>query len=184
MNFTPEQRLIVSLLCDIHQRLEIPNSYDSKLILDALQSHNDWAIQMKYGETLGVANPLDEEAVFVCKVLDMCEFLEVAYTNLPAQDQATVRELTRMNPEQVFAGFDGNNDSQLGSIAEFLVTKLHRFNYFQTRDFNAHGMPRDCYSRMLNAYNTAWAGRQLQPNDFTPVEIASILNERIHPTAR
>ena len=182
MNFTPEQRLIASLLCDIHQRLEIRHSYDSDLILEALKTRNEWAIQMEYGEALGVVNPLREEASFVCKVLEMCEILEQSYANLDAPDQAKVREQTRINPANVFTGFDRNNDVEFTSIVEFLVTKLGRFNYLQGRDQTALTRPRDCYSRMLTAYSALFEKRMYQSNEFTPEDIVSILNEHVDPT--
>ncbi|MCF7742248.1 YfbU family protein [Aeromonas veronii] len=182
MNFTPEQRLIVSLLCDIHQKLEIADSFDSRLISDAINTGNEWAIGMTYGDGLGDTSPLSEECSFVCNVLHMSELIETVFSQMDAEQKAETRRLTDFNPEKVFYGFDGNNETDLMSIARFLVTRLHKFTHFTGREFNSHMPSVGAYRRMLVAFDEV-----MEKGPFgllTPQNIATILNEKRHPDNR
>ncbi|MGL6051207.1 MAG: YfbU family protein [Aeromonas salmonicida] len=180
MNFTPEQRLIVGLLCDIHQKLEIPNSFDSELIADAIQTENEWAIDLQYGQTLG-SEITDPRFEFIGKVLDMCETIENAYANLNPQGQEAVKAGTIFDASRAFYGFDGNNESEYMSAARFLVKKMGRFADFEGRDFNSHTPSVDGYTRMLEAFNRV---REPYARGLTAEQIIEIMNERIHPTNR
>ncbi|HDX8591152.1 TPA: YfbU family protein [Aeromonas dhakensis] len=182
MNFSPEQRLIVSLLCDIHQKLEIADSFDSQLISDAINTRNDWAIGMLYGDSLGDTSGLGEECLFVCNVLNMSECIETSFAQMDAAQQTETRRLTDFNPERVFFGFDGNNETHLMSIARFLVTRMDKFTHFTGREFNSHMPSVDAYKRMLGAFNQVMDRGNFGP--LGPQEVAFVMNEMRHPDNR
>lgn len=182
MNFTPEQRLIVGLLCDIHQKLEIKDSFDTEMISDAINTGNEWAIDLQYGDNLG-SEITDQRFKFVSDVLNMCAIVEHSYLELDNEGRAIVAAGTRYNPDAVFVGFDGNNETGYMSAARFYVRKLNRFEQFADRDFNSHAPLVDAYGRMLRVFNELhdpvngdiWLDAH---------KIVAIMNERVHPDRR
>ncbi|MFV3350470.1 YfbU family protein [Aeromonas veronii] len=182
MNFTPEQRLIVGLLCDIHQKLEIRNSFDPEMITDAIQTGNEWAIDLEYGEYLG-SEITDPRFTFVSDVLNMCSIVEFSYSQLSEEEKTLVAAGTRYNPANAFYGFDGNNEGAYMSAARFYVTRTNRFQEFTERDFNSHTPSVPAYERMLRVFNevhdpihgNVWLGAN---------QIVAIMNERVHPDNR
>ena len=52
----------------------------------------------------------------------------------------------------MFAGFDGNNESELYSIATFLINDMGRFTKFKGRELNSHTHTRERYRRMLSVF--------------------------------
>lgn len=46
--------------------------------------------------------------------------------------------MSRLGYLPKFAGFDGNNETSLMSIASFIVEKMDRFPRFKKHDFNSH----------------------------------------------
>lgn len=181
MNFTPEQRLIVGLLCDIHQQLEIPNSFDPEMINDAIQTGNEWAIDVRYGEYLG-STITDQRFDFIGNVLSMCEVIENSFAGLSPEDQDAVRAGTIFNASRAFDGFDGNNESSFMSAARFMVNKLELFRHFEGREFNSHGPSLDGYRRMLEAFNRV--AEPYSHHGLSVAQIIEIMNEKIHPSNR
>ncbi|WP_162515679.1 YfbU family protein [Aeromonas sobria] len=180
MNFTPEQRLIVGMLCDIHQKLEIRNSFDPELITDAIQSGNEWAIDLQYGEYLG-SEITDPRFNFICSLLAMCETIENSYASFSPDAQEAVKAGTIFDASNAFIGFDGNNESEYMSAARFLVNKTGRFADFEGRKFNSHAPSIDGYKRMLVAFDRV---HEAFTHRLTVEQIIEIMNERIHPSNR
>ena len=52
----------------------------------------------------------------------------------------------------LFHGFDGNNESELLSIADFFINEMKRFQTFVKRDLNSHHPTNDIYHRMLKVF--------------------------------
>lgn len=181
MKFTPEQRLIISLLCDIHQKLDIRDSFDPEMITNAIQSGNEWAIDVRYGDYLG-SEVTDPRFDFIGDVLSMCETVETSYANLSLEDQETVKSGTIFNASRAFDGFDGNNESAFMSATRFMVNELELFTYFEGREFNSHAPSIDTYKRMLDKFN-----RICNPylhQGLSTDQIIDIMNEKIHPSNR
>lgn len=179
MNFTPEQRLIIGLLCDIHQKLEIKNSFDPELITDAIHSGNEWAIDLQYGEYLG-SEIKDPRFKFISDVMNMCSIVEFSYTQLNDEEMALVAAGTRYDPTNVFFGFDGNNESAYMSAARFYVTRTDRFAEFTARDFNSHVPSVHAYERMLRVFNEVHD--PIHGNVWLDAhQIISVMNGRAHP---
>ena len=72
-----------------------------------------------------------------------------------------------------FAGFDGNNESELMNIAHFLVEKMNRFSRFKGRDFNSHSLSIARQRRMVAAFEPIRAtldlGRQLTASQIIAI---------------
>lgn len=181
MNFTPEQRLIVGLLCDIHQKLEIRNSFDPEMINDAIQTGNEWAIDVRYGDYLG-SKIADSRFDFIGDVLSMCETIESSYESLSPEGKEEVQTGTIFDVSRAFVGFDGNNETGYMSATRFMVNELELFGYFKGREFNSHAPSIDMYRRMLETFNRIcdpYIHQGLSVN-----QLIEIMNERIHPSNR
>lgn len=182
MNFTPEQRLIVGLLCDIHKKPEINNEYDAELISDAILTGNEWAIDLEYGDLL--SSKIDDHRFeFVSDVLQMCTVVEGSYAQMTDDEKAMIAEGTKFNPEKAFFGFDGNNESEYVSFARFYVTRINRFPWFSEREFNSHIHSVDTYKRMLRIFNDVY-DPVYGDDHLNAQQIISIMNEKIHPSNR
>jgi uncharacterized protein YfbU (UPF0304 family) len=51
-----------------------------------------------------------------------------------------------------FDGFDGNNETELKSIARFFVNDMKRWRRFKGRDFDSHSPTAGRYRRMVRAF--------------------------------
>lgn len=180
MEFSAPQKLIVTLLTDIHQALGIKNSVDPMLVQRLVTSDRAWALEWAYpgmfenGET-------PAHVKFVADVLDMWEFLIEAVEDLDAADKARLEELSPVFGRQVaFHGFDGNNETELMAMASILVNDLGRWSRFKGQDFNSHMPSADGYQRMLEKYSEV----DDRFDDLSVEELAAILNERVHPANR
>ncbi|MFM5103372.1 YfbU family protein [Aeromonas sp. 6P] len=182
MQFTPEQKLIIGLLCDIHKNLNIRNEYDAEMISDAILSGNEWAIDHEYGQHLG-SEIQDPRFKFVSDVMQMSLVIEGSYNQMTEADKATIAEGTRFNPAKVFVGFDGNNESEYMSCAQFYVHKLNRFAMFKEREFNSHSEMVGAYHRMLAVFNEVYDPVH-GADRLSAEQIIAIMNEKIHPANR
>lgn len=59
-----------------------------------------------------------------------------------------------------FAGFDGNNETELMGYARFLIEKEEKWTYLGIKNFNSHMPLRPFYSRMLVEFNKIPPDRQ------------------------
>lgn len=182
MNLTPEQRLIVGLLCDIHKNLKIRNEYNAELISDAILSGNEWAIDHEYGQHLG-SEIQDARFKFVSDVMQMCLVIEGSYNQLANEDKVIIGAGTRFNPAKAFMGFDGNNESEYMSCAQFYVHRLNRFAMFKDREFNSHSEMVGAYHRMIAVFNEVYDPVH-GAEHLSAEQIIAIMNERIHPSNR
>lgn len=150
MNFTNEQKLIVALLCEIHQGLKIEGDLDSALIADALWSDNTWALPWEYGFLLQQGET-PTHVKHVVDTLDMWWFIELSYAQLTPEEKADFATVWEWEPK--FPGFDGNEEGEYLSAARFLIDKLHRFTDFANRkDLNSHHPTVDRDRRMLERF--------------------------------
>ena len=144
---TAAERLIIAMLCDIYEKLEINNSFDVELLREAAVGPHHWALQWKY---FGFdEDPIDELIPRqVADILDMWDFIELSYGELPKEDQEA---LERYRP---FDGFDFNDseEAQCGSVADILINRLNRWERFAGRDLNSHMPSLDRHRRMLSRF--------------------------------
>lgn len=182
MKFTNTEKLIVTMLADLHEKLGIDVG-NAKLIKRAIYSNNTWALSWELPGIVGDSpESTPPEVSLVVDILDMWSFLEEAYERLDAPGKAVLEAKADPFGKHVsFSGFDGNNESRYMSIANFLVKDMDRFTRFADRDLNSHCPVIDGYERMLAKFltiRTALDGRGLSVE-----EMAEVLNARRHPTA-
>lgn len=181
MNFTPEQRLIVTLLCDLHKKLGINDSYDPDFISEAILSGNEWAIDSKYFSVSDIRPVSQELRDHVCEILDMCSMIEESYTSLPETDKDKVKSMTVYDASKAFYGFDGNNESEYMALARFMIDKMDMYSWFKGRSFNSHCHSIGAYKRMLSVFQKL-GSRNLFSSPLSADEIAEVMNARIHPS--
>ncbi|WP_236235026.1 YfbU family protein [Pseudomonas tohonis] len=183
MEFSNQQKLIITLLTDVHEALGITNSVDPSFVQRMVNSNNGWALSWAYPGLFEEAGETPDQVQFVADVLDMWEAIELAYSNLAAADVTALEQAApTFGRTPAFPGFDGNNEAELRSIVSILVDDLGRWSTFKGRNTNSHAGTADGYRRMLPVYNDVANGGY----GFTPTvdQLAAILNERVHPSNR
>lgn len=183
MDFSNEQKLIITLLTDIHAELKIKNSVDPIFVQRMVQSDNAWALAWQYPGIYENAPETPAQVKFVAEVLSMWECIELHYEELdPAQRQHLAELAPVFGKGPVFRGFDGNNEAKERSIVGILVNDLNRWEIFEGRDTNSHVQLSDAYTRMYEVYERIIGTSY----DFSPSieELAALLNAQIHPDNR
>lgn len=183
MEFSNEQKLIITLLTDIHAKLGIEDSVDPLFVQRMVNEDQAWALGWAYpGLYEKVETPAHVK--FVADVLDMWEVLEREFLDLSDDDKQRLLELSPIFGRDVtFKGFDGNHEYRERSIAHILINDLERWTGFAGRDLNAHMATIDGYKRMLEVYEGLPEESKLE-RSLTVEEIASVVNERTHPSNR
>ncbi|AMM13332.1 hypothetical protein AX768_03615 [Burkholderia sp. PAMC 28687] len=152
MKMSNAEKLIATMLCEVMKKVKATDELDPDLIQDAIYSNHLWAIEWKYhGLFADNADETPEEVGYVVDVLDMWSFIEDASAGLSTEDVARVKE-AHPHFSGTFPGFDGNNESELLSIARMLVGKLERFEEFDGRVNNSHMPTTPRYKRMLTVF--------------------------------
>ncbi|HGW5372291.1 TPA: YfbU family protein [Pseudomonas aeruginosa] len=181
MEFSNPQKLIVTLLTDIHQALDIKDSVDPLLVQRMVNSDRGWALEWAYPGIFEGRDETPQHVKFVADVLDMWDFLIQAVEELSPAERAQLEELAPVFGENVaFDGFDGNTETELMVTARIFVDDLNRWSRFKGQDFNSHMPSAAGYERMLDKY----AEHNDHFRDLTVEELAAILNERVHPENR
>ena len=159
---TAAERLIIAMLCDIYERLEINNSFDVELLRQAAVGPHHWALQLQYHGF--DEDPIDEQlASEVANILDMWDFIELSYEDLPKEDQVALEQYHQ------FDGFDFNDseEAQCGDVADVLIKRLKRWERFAGRDLNSHIPSLDRHRRMLSRFTPIKeAGLRGSPSRF------------------
>jgi uncharacterized protein YfbU (UPF0304 family) len=91
------------------------------------------------------------DVTLVVDTLDMWDFIEGCIEKLTPEETERLKA-ANYGCLPTFAGFDGNNESSLMSIARFIVDKMDRFSRFKKRDFNSHAPTAARYSRMSKEF--------------------------------
>lgn len=183
MEFSNQQKLIITLLTDIHEKLGITDSVNPEFVQRMVNSNNGWALGWAYPGLFEETEETPAQVTFVADVLDMWEAIEIAYTNLSAEDKAALEQAAPVfGRAPAFPGFDGNNEAELRSIVSIFVEDLSRWSIFRGRDTNSHAEASSGYRRMLEVYNDIIG----ESYEFNPTvdQLAAILNERVHPSNR
>ena len=175
MKLTNAEKLTLTMLADLHEKLEI-EEVDTKLLKNAITSNNTWALSWEMPGIVGDSQEQDPPAVkLVVDVFDMWTFIEEAYEGFDsAQKTELEAEADPFGKHVEFSGFDGNNESEHMSIANFLVNDMGRFTHFAGRDLDSHSPVIDGYRRMLEKFN------HIRPNllsrRLSVAEMAEVLN--------
>jgi len=153
MKFTNAEKLIVTMLADLHEKFEIDN-VDTRLIKQAIYSNNTWALSWELPVMAGDSlEPTPPEVSLVVDILDMWSFVEAAYERFNETEKSELEAKAGPLSNHVeFVGFDGNNESQYLSIANFLTKDMKRFTRFADRELNSHCPVIDGHRRMLREF--------------------------------
>lgn len=150
MKLTNPEKLILSMLASLHERLEIEPE-TAKLISDAIHSDNTWALSWQLPGIVGDNSDPNPPAVQeVVNYLDMWGFIEDGVAALSPDARAAL-DAAALGAKG-FPGFDGNNESEHFSIARFLVGPMRRFARFAGRDLNSHHPTLHRYAAMYAVF--------------------------------
>jgi uncharacterized protein YfbU (UPF0304 family) len=183
MEFSNEQKLIITLLTDIHAKLDIKNSVDPLFVQRMVNDDQAWALGWAYpGIYENVETP--QNVRLVADILEMWEVLEREFSALSVEQKQRLEELAPVfGGDVTFHGFDGNSEYRERSIARILVNDLGRWTRFEGRDLNSHMPSIEGYQRMLQAFENLPEQAKYE-RSLSVEEIASVVNERTHPSNR
>ena len=187
MDFNNQQKLIITLLTEIHANLKITDGLDPEFVQRVVNEGHGWALSWKYDGMFNGSDDSPESVKYVADVLEMWSFLEGSYKELDENDQKVLAEKADPFGTHVkFQGFDGNNESEYRSIARIFVNDLDRWSEFEGRDLNSHSPTTDVYRRMLPVFDEI-RSKQMSNHDFVffgVEELAAVLNSQRHPSKR
>lgn len=181
MKLTNPEKLILIMLAEIQEKLAMTNGTDHKLVSKAIYSENTWALDWEMPGIVGhFAEPTPPSVSFVVSVLDMWSFIEEAYDSFDAVEKKKIeKEASPFGAHVKFAGFDGNHEGDVMSIASFLIDDMGRFSRFKGRGMNSHCSSVGTYQQMLNVFEPireTMDGR----THLTVDQVISILKTRYH----
>jgi uncharacterized protein len=180
MKLSDGEKLILVMLSEIHERLNIENGVDTKLVRSAIYSGNLWALKWELPGILHGSEAKDEVLMETGDILEMWSFIENSYGGLSPKDKIRIEtEAPPLGTHVRFTGFDGNNEAEYINVASFLVDELERFPAFKGRDLDSHMPSLDAHRRMLAVFKSFRTS-----SDLTATEIIKILKARIHPENR
>ena len=153
VRFSAGDKLILAMLCDLHQNQNIRGAIDPEFVMEAICGGHYWAFAWENSGLFDghVDNP---RVVYeVSKILDMWEFVEIGYEQLSQEQRQKVdAEIHPLAGPHLFRGFDGNEEGEHFRIAEFLVERMDRFRRFKGRELNSHWRSLDDHRRMIAAF--------------------------------
>lgn len=150
MHLTTPEKLIISMLADLHEKLGIEPE-TAKLINSAIHTDNTWALTWQLqGIPQDNPAPNPPEVTEVVNYLDMWSFIEGAIDKLSPDEKKEVDNSCHSRTS--FPGFDGNNEGTHYSIAKFLVRDMGRFSEFSERDLNSHHETLSRSARMYDVF--------------------------------
>ena len=187
MDFNNQQKLIITLLTEIHANLKITDGLDPVFVQRMVNEGHGWALSWKYDGMFEGSDDSPESVKYVADVLEKWSFLEESYNDLNASDQKVLAEKADPFGARVkFRGFDGNNESEYRSIAHVFIDDLDLWSGFKGRDLNSHSSTTDLYRRMLPVFDEI-RSKRIKDHEFGffgVEELAAVLNSQCHPSQR
>jgi uncharacterized protein len=181
MNLTDPEKLILTMLSEIHEQLKIKDGIDPKFVRSALNSGNTWGLTWKYpGIFDGGTSETPPFVADVIDILEMWSVIESSHGKLSPEQKAVVEKEAAPFGDAHFVGFDGTTDSDRMGIARFLIDDLERFVTFKGRPLNSHYQySTDGYHRMLVIFKPL--RRSLGDRPMTATQMISLLQAQRHP---
>ncbi|SRR6266540_352616 len=165
MPLSKSERLILANQYKILESLE-PSERDYAKAIEALENGYELAIDDLFSSIFeGLSS---EQCRFVIKSMAMYDALQRSYKSLADKKSIEARKVK-------FPGFDGNNETELMSYAQFVVEREERFTYLETGDdgFNSHTEMSERYRAMLAVWHSIE-----EPYDLSSDQMARILDAR------
>ena len=153
MQPTATEQLILHMLCDIHKKLGITDSFDPDLIASAISSDDCWVLDWAY-DIKDEGDTTPPHVTATGNALDMYSFLNDSFNALDAPGKATVAAAVPRAAAGVdFPGFDGNNESRYRTAARFFVEDLDRFDSMKAVvGRNSHTRMAEHYERQYRVF--------------------------------
>jgi uncharacterized protein len=174
------EKLITMMLADVINGLNIKAETNVELVKNVIYGGHYWALDWEMPGLFHTHIDKRGHVSFVANVLDMWDFMEVAFEKLDDGDKARLAEASKPFGTLVrFPGFDGNNEAEYLGIARFLIDDLGRFGRFQDRErgLNSHHPTLKMYGAMYRVFEpirkTLVFGKTM-----SVVQMAEILNAR------
>lgn len=186
MEFSNQQKLIITLLTDIHAKLAITDSVDPDFVQRMVTGGQGWALSWKYPGIFEESGEDPESVKYVADVLEMWSALEDSFNALDESGRKALAEAAETFGKDVkFPGFDGNNEHEYLSIARILVNDLDRWSEFTGRIPNSHMHTTDGYRRMLSVFDEVRSSKFSNHNYglFGVDDLAQVLQGRRHPSS-
>jgi uncharacterized protein YfbU (UPF0304 family) len=181
MKLSPQEKLILVMLCDIQEKLGADGEVNHRFIAKSIFSENTWAIPWELPGIFGDEHFEDPPEVGeVADILEMWSLIEASCSKLSPAEKARVEtEASPFGREVKFSGFDGNNEPSHLSIARHFIKEMGRWTEFDGRDLNSHAPSLAAYRRMRDVMNHV---RQANATDLLSVgAIVEVLKARMHP---
>lgn len=138
MQLSNAERLMLAMLCEIHEASGVRNGINSALVRKALESGNDWAIpadvQLPWRDESG--NP--PHVTHVLDILDMWSTIEDSYAALRPDETTRYASETGHTYDPQFPGFHEHSEFDEHSAARFLIDHMGRFSIFAGRGLISH----------------------------------------------
>lgn len=166
MELSDAEKLILTMLCEVHAHLNIAGELDPKFVRSALHSGNTWGLRWKYGALYDSVYDRAYDSAYdsgarsdppivkeVVAILDMWSAIEDGYAALRSLEQDRVA--ASISPQQVevkFQGFDSDTEFEHANVASFLIKDMQRFPKFAGRDIHSHQPSISIYRRMVRAF--------------------------------
>lgn len=169
IHLTAGDKLNFMVLRDIAKHLKVQGETDLDFVAESIYGGHTWAPAWEMNGLFHNHVDRPADVSLVVDTLDMWDFIEARIEKLTPEETEKLKAANHgFLPK--FAGFDGNNESSLMSIARFLVEKMDRFSRFKKRDFNSHAPTAARYRRMTTAFGPIRAtldfGRTLGVNQI------------------
>lgn len=160
------ERLILGMLADVHKATKGPKESDPNFVMSAIYGGHYWAFDWELPGLIHDHVDSRSDVKFVVDTLDMWAFIEEAAESFSDEEKEAL-------PRQpTFLGFDGNNETSLMGIAQFLINDMGRFTRFKGRSLNSHSRTVGRYSSMLRVFEPIRAnlvGRRLSAAELREI---------------
>ena len=154
IHLTDGDKLNFMMLREIIKHLEIKSpDINIDLIEKSILGGHYWAPTWIASLLFDKDRDTPEEVSLVVDTLYMWELIEKRIKELTPEEQEQLKA-TNNGALPKFDGFDGNYESKLMGIAQFLVHDMERFSYFKNREFNSHLQNSEYYRRMTETFKT------------------------------
>lgn len=147
------EKLNFMLLRDLLRHLQVKTETNLDLMAEVIYGGHYWAPVWEMQGLFHTHADRPADVSLVVDAMDVWSFIEEALEKLPASDLAKIKEANHGFLPR-FAGFDGNNESTLLSIASFLVDHMGRFSRFKDRDLNSHSPSAAQHRQMAKAFES------------------------------
>lgn len=152
IHLTDGDKLNFMMLRDIMKHLKVKDAETNvDFVAESIYGGHYWAPTWEMQGLFHQHSDRPADVNLVVDTLDMWDFIEGCIEKLTPEEAEHLKTANH-GYLPMFAGFDGNNESSLMSIASFIVEKMARFSRFKKRDFNSHAPTAARYRRMATAF--------------------------------